>query len=692
MSLNLALFITDVPSFSSLGRGRTVIGARRVISRANTRRLEKRCLLVDFFLVFPWFCAAFLVLFLLPAPLSSQEFRVPSLASVSPLFVAARDHVTKGEWEETERLLALGREIDGANSDILYLSAVCAMKLSDNLPLALEYAAAARISNRFREYDRISSIAFESSILIRNRRFKSALDLLTIGPALDSTDPEFGYLRALAYYGLNEREFALKEISRIAARFPRESRAARLFFERELKNPTAYSQELGRQFLNRLPDLAALDSEVLVLAARYMPSQSQARDAVLAFREAGGKSAQATLRALEFGIIGDRAAINEFFDGEYELFLSDLLELRDYFGSAEGYEFILARLSEFSGTISADGDGDGFPEEFIEYRTGRLNRFIRDADQDGIPELEFNCSDGLPFAALARSGLTEIHIEYSRYPYAIRVLFEEGRETQVRNNEKNEIREYHFLPESFALPFLTFTPFPKANSPFFLGSTGFFNLPSEYECIVSAFSFRKKTDSLEEFTSLEKGIPLQREKFRNGRLDSILEYAKGRPSLDYADLDGDGKFETQRFYDPLGDGSISTVIKALIDSNGDGVPDYRESFQPPYRKEWDFDFDGLFDAFEEKSDEKRTKREFSSRLDGRFDEVLILKDSQISEFSRNGEELPLIVDSNPRLKWIGSKPFDLGGNLPVSEGVYRYMNGRYRLIYIGDMAFAEIIP
>ena len=67
------------------------------------------------------------------------------------------------------------------------------------------------------------------------------------------------------------------------------------------------------------------------------------------------------------------------------------------------------------------------------------------------------------------------------------------------------------------------------------------------------------------------------------------------------------------------------------------------------------------------------EQQFSSRLDGRLDETLIVKDGAIVALSRNGVSLSLVADSNPQLTWIGGKSFDLGRNLPAGRGhFFRY--------------------
>ncbi|MDP3178786.1 MAG: hypothetical protein Q8M76_12850, partial [Spirochaetaceae bacterium] len=151
--------------------------------------------------------------------------------------------------------------------------------------------------------------------------------------------------------------------------------------------------------------------------------------------------------------------------------------------------------------------------------------------------------------------------------------------------------------------------------------------------------------------------------------------------------DGDGRFETERTYDKEGN-----LEFARIDADGDGLYEYFELFSFPFLKEWDFDDDGDEDARQYSLADGEVRREFSSGLDGSFDEAITLKDGEIISVTRDGTGLPLTADADPALLWIGRKPFDLGVARPREEGLFIRGDLRYRMILIGDRAFAEILP
>jgi hypothetical protein len=72
-----------------------------------------------------------------------------------------------------------------------------------------------------------------------------------------------------------------------------------------------------------------------------------------------------------------------------------------------------------------------------------------------------------------------------------------------------------------------------------------------------------------------------------------IMFQDGKFSYGLRDLDRDGTFDVREYYDE--DGKLGSVI---VDTTGDGKPDYTESFFPDIVNEWDIDGDGILDARE----------------------------------------------------------------------------------------------
>lgn len=637
-------------------------------------------------------CALLLGAFVFSAQAASLDSSSEE-GPASPLVRSAQDFAAQGRWDAAASLLAEAEAVDGRDSDVRYLSALVLLKSKDDAAAALAELDAASLSKKFFLYSSEDALNLKASLLIRMRRFEEALALAAppgrLSGAQGSVAPaEYGLERRLAaaqaLYGLGKRDAAFNEIAEAARLFPAEPRLARLFFKEAAGAPeTDAIRDLGTLFLRRLPSLAEADPDLRVLAAPFIPDEGARRDSILAYRAMGGSSSQASLRALEYGIIDDSACVAELFSGK-SLLLSDLFSLRSLLRDKKGEAALDTALTAYSGTIAADRDADGFAEETAVYEKGLLRSYSLDGDQDGRPELQVSAREGIPASLkLSRAGLS-LEASYSRYPYVDSLRFFSG----------GGAREYRFGPEAFIYAPLSLEAFPSgADDRIYLPAPSQASDPSERSAAAAALSLRAQNGEYQDFVTFDAGIPLRRERYLGGRLYGALDYKDGQPGLERLDVDGDGRFETERVYDPAGDGSDASIRSLRVDSDGDGVFEYREETAFPHLKEWDFDGDGLVDARQTSLAQGGARREFSSRLDGRFDETLVVDGKgRIVSFERAGKPLRLIADKNPRLRWIGRKPLDLGGNLPSAEGLYRYKNLRYRLVYSGDDAFAEPIP
>ncbi|MBL8965823.1 MAG: hypothetical protein JNG85_02370 [Spirochaetaceae bacterium] len=617
-------------------------------------------------------------------------------AARSPFLEPARAAAAKGDWAGAGRIAAEGLSLDGLDADLRYLAALAALEGGGDLRFALASLDAGLASGRFAAYEPAAALRLRAALLVRTRSYERALaDLRSLGAAAGPAGAEDARLSALALFGLGRRADAMAELARAARRHPDDPRLARLFFERAGAAPAAAAERaLADLFLGRLRSLAEVDPELLVLAAPLMAAPAARRDAVLAFRALGRGSARASLLALEYGILGEEAAVAEIFSGGdlASLDLELVADLPKLLGSEKGGAALESALAAFSGSLLADRDHDGWREESTRYRRGLIASWRLDADQDGADDLEADFSQGLPASLTFSLMGATVGVEYADYPHAAKIRFQDKPGISV---------EYRFAPEAFPLPVLALEPLGgRREARFHLARRSGTPAPTERAAAGLALLRLSSGPAGEEIAHLEAGIPLRVDRRREGRPYSTLEFSKGRPGVEYVDADGDGRFETERYREPptlaseAADPADESSVRWLrIDADGDGLFEYREETIPPRRKEWDFDANGSFDAVEYQLPDGGRVREFSSRFDGRFDEALRFDSGgKLVGVTRDGKALALLADANPRLLWIGEKPFDLGSNLPSAEGVYRYMNRSYRLVFAAGQAFAELVP
>lgn len=633
---------------------------------------------------------------------------------IAPLVRAAADRAGRGDWPGAARIVAGAVEIDDGDSDALYFAALAVLKTKDDVRAALSLCEAALASGNFALYDSRDALDLAASLLARLRRYEDCLALLqgTSGDSAVALDPERYRLRALAFLGLGRQTDAVRELRAAADRFPADPRFPRLFFERlAVGHPSAECRSLGDLFVRRLPSLADRDRDLLVLAAPCILDRRQREDSIRAFRAQGGSSAMATLEALRYGIIGDEAALGEFFSGSFEIRLSDLESLAELLGTESGRRRLSSLLGKLDGRILVDSDGDGYAEESSSYQAGRLLSWTADEDQDGIAELSLSFVDGLPADLVLARDDSRVEARYGAYPYVLSLEFI----TRVavadfaslvrpvdspmdalaeRNGYGQEAETYSFAPEAFILRPLSLRPFPSAAEPAIF-VPGFLPMPAptRVAALGAALRLDISREGGRDRIDLAGGLPVRRTRFSGDRPYAILEYVRGQPGVERVDADGDGRFETLRGYLPGTDAGDASIAWARVDADGDGIYEYREEMTFPFRKEWDLDSNGSVDAAEYRDGKGGRVLEFSSRLDGNFDETVTYDATgRIAAVTRKGRPLALVRDSNPSVYWLGKKEFDLGGNAPAREGIYSYMGHRYRIVYSGLEAFAELLP
>jgi len=635
----------------------------------------------------------------------------------SPIAVFVRtaaERAAMGDWDGATRIIAGAVDTDSPGSDALYFAALAVLRTRDDAGAALSLCEASIASGTFSLYGRGDAVDLEASLLARLRRYEDCLRLLqeTSGDGAGALDPEQYRLKALSYLGLGRQAEAVRELREAADRFPADPRFPQLYFERMAAgNPSPGSHALGDLFIRRLAPLADRDPALLVLAAPCILDSRQREDAIRAFRAQGGRSARATLEALRYGIIGDEAALNEFFAGSYPVFLSDLGSLVDLLGTATGRQRLSSLLGAYTGRILVDRDGDGYAEETALYSAGRLVSWKGDEDQDGLAELSMSFNEGVPADLVVVLEDCRVEARYANYPYVGSLEFVPakacaGLASLVRpadavdgmdsggGLEGRADETYYFAPEAFILRPLSLQAFPAASDPAMF-VPGLLPMPSPTRTAAAGAALRLEStvSGIKDRIDLDRGIPLRRTRYAGGKPYAILDYARGLPGIERVDADGDGRFEMQRGYLPGADASDASIAWARIDADGDGIFEYREEMTFPFRKEWDLDSNGSVDAAEYRDAKDGHVLEFSSRLDGTFDETVTLDAAgHVVAVTRRGQPLALVRDANPAIYWLGRKDFDLGSNAPASEGIYTYMNHRYRIVYSGQGAFAELVP
>jgi hypothetical protein len=624
----------------------------------------------------------------LAAALCAAALALRASDAAAPWLDAAAGLSSSGRWAEAEALLDEAAGSLPTDSDLLYFRALARVRNGRPLGEALGDLSAARAASGFSRYSERDAAVLQAELLVRERRWKEALAAVYPPFPGAAVDAAYHLVRAKALAGSGEKAAYLEEIRASIDRFPDDPSFPRLFLSRLGSVPgSAAERAIGETIVARAQRYADADPELPVLAAPLMAYAADRENAVRAFRATGGRSAAATLRALEYGIIDEGTATAELFGGGYAPRLADLSALAGLARTPVARQALLVAASGWTGEIEADRDRDGIAEERFGMARGLVTSWSLDSDQDGDFETAVGFADGLPAEVETRTAGLSLRAEYGAYP-ELRI---------ARYSDAKGSRTYSFGPGAFSFSPLSMKAFlGEGRDSILLPEPRGSSMPSERSCAVSALSVLSEGAAVPagrdySISALERGAVLSSRAYRGGRLYSVSEYARGAPSIERIDEDGDGRFEIERSYEAGGE-SGSVLAWARVDLDGDGIFDYREQASFPFRKEWDYDGDGAVDAVQYLLRDGSTRGEFSSRLNGKLDEAVTVKDGRVTGLARDGKPLALTPDANPAVTWIGPKPFDIGSNLPQGEGFFSRMGKRYRLVRVGGLAFAEAVP
>ncbi|MDR2101241.1 MAG: hypothetical protein LBP43_01570, partial [Treponema sp.] len=380
----------------------------------------------------------------------------------------ARRAMEEGRWAEAEAALERAADYADLSSELSWLLAL--VRLHEKRPPGTVLEAL----RRGIEADRWNSPSppeevrlLEAALLIRCRFYTEALEILSLIP--EGADAALLRLRALM--GLGDLPQFRSAMARSLERYPRDPRHAGLLFKFA---GNLLPGEAGREsmdtVLRRLPILLEEDPDLAWKAVPFIGDTGEARRLVGAYRAGGGGSPEAVPAALRLGLIGEPQAMEELFSvsgaspveaslgggpwrgavpgravllsgvfsfgvagpdlpgGSPVLDKALILSVWELLRNTAAREEFRRNLLGFSGVITEDRDGDGFPESEARYEDGLVRRYVYDEGQDGLPELTVFFNGGLPFRGetavfpeAGEGGQERALVFWEQYPAVLRV-------------------------------------------------------------------------------------------------------------------------------------------------------------------------------------------------------------------------------------------------------------------------------
>ena len=342
-------------------------------------------------------------------------------------------------------------------------------------------------------------------------------------------------------------------------------------------------------------------------------------------------------------------------------------------------------LSGFSGTRDMDRDGDGLYEERWMFTSGVPTAWVRDENEDGVPEYSATFEKGVPASFTWKSDpKTDLTLKFNSYPSV---------ESVEEKTASGAARQRSFLLE----PFSVAVPFLGKGIPVPLGGLApsipaGFRLPGPGELLRASYRVEEYgADGTTVVRRIDlshgKRVYMEEDTLGSGTLDHRVWYRDGQPVRGARDLNGSGKFDVEETWK---NGTLSSIA---VDTNGDGKVDYRERYGASPMKSWDYNEDGIVDSREYPAGRGTIVREFSTALNGEFDLSLVWEHDTIIRVTRRGRALALTPDSARGIVWIGPPA---ASGVPVNDGSaegYTAIGGKEYLIFRhAGVTYAEELP
>lgn len=588
--------------------------------------------------------------------LPSRQVRAGDVNSAAALRSLERavSSLAGGNWQNALFEARLGSSYDETLADFSYIEALASLGSGGTRFSSISFLEDALATGRvWRTYTAVDAEILCASLYVDTLRYDDALARLKDVPPGFSAESDLVRIRAL--YGKGRNGSARTAIRDALDRWPFDSRFARAFFIHEsTQTPSAESLTIASLLVSRLYIWQDSDRELLLLSVPFLPNPESRVRHIRIYRSMGKNDAErsfsrgfpsglSSIRALEYGIMGEREALSELFSSaETGIEVEHVMRFFELTGDSRIRSEARERLSAFNGILHETDPFTGAVRLSTRYNGGKpLSGYI-DRDTDGRAEYTFDCDLGVPRRMTAAG--KQMTVNYDAYPAV--------RSVTIGNSE------YILQPLALAWAPLSWKPlFPESpDSLFFIFSDAVPSFELTERSIRSQSVYFIHTDSdnpsLMQRYHLDGGSIVSSEERENGKLFSRTQWKSGVPYRADMDRDRDGYFETVVHYSADGN-----VREMLVDINGDRQHDYQERFSPlgDTTLRWDSDHDGAFDI--------SLLREPSGREIVTWHSTTLKRDIRLETY--NGEprsltadarSVPIVRDPFSALWWIERLP------------------------------------
>jgi tetratricopeptide (TPR) repeat protein len=621
---------------------------------------------------------AFLALAVTAAhPLAGQatDTAAASQAQADAFLAQADFLLASGDASRAASMTASALTLAPGYSEALYMSARLEAADRPSTRAAMEHLRAALGSATWSRTDPAAARQLLTSLLIRTGQLAEARKAAEGLTALRPEDPQNFILLVRAYDRAGAASAALAAATDALRRFP-QSDGLRLLgarlLQRQGRNAEAAALvRTGLLLHPASPDLLLASAGLEIDRVRKIAEINQ-------YLAAGGGDPLSAVLGMEAVSVGQRRKYLDQFISQSGLSRQDLVvRATDALkGSADLTARLRGELARYTGNRDLDSDSDGVWEDRWTFENGAIVRWVREPAQDGFAQYTAEFKGGLPVSLeISASTGSVTRLTFSRYP---------SLETAELPGEGT----YSLVPYTIQCAFLRpdFAAILPGTAPRIAAR---FTVPAADLLRRGAFQLvQNASDGVTVTRRIDlsggQRVFMAESSTGDGVLDHRVWYSHGMPQRGTRSLLHDGVFQVTETWK---DGRLA---EEAVDTNGDGIPDYRESYGPSPVKSWDFNEDGKDDSREYMTPDGRHVRELSTKLNGVFDVKIVSQGTRIVSFTRSGGQLSVSLDASRGVTWIG-RPAPAGGKpeLGIPDGVQIIAGSPYLVFRFADVLYAE---
>lgn len=508
-------------------------------------------------------------------------------------------------WSNAVFYANLGAAYDTTIADFSYILAVCYSKLDRSIREQLICAETACMPDmQWRYYDKKDAQLLCAKLYAHTKRYREAFDIVS---AFQERSADIDYIKVQCLYGFNRKTEARRLLSEALDTWAFDFRFARIFLQNE-RNSEKTNETIGiaEKIIARSYVWENSNPEILVLLSPFEPNKNETIRRLKIYREMYAPfntscttddlyiHSYAVLLSLNFGIISEKIAVEEFFNMS-AMFFDPMSHSKI---TAQGFYAPhleeLCRLvtdntlrSIIAGNIVSykdcvfDCDRNGNLQSIIFYESGRPTRAVFDSNLDGVSDMSVSCNFGIPTEVLIPA--TQTTVIYDEYPHVNRASFE-GKQYIMRP------LDLQFQPVKLAALDLNLFDLSSAYSNMYVivENKAAETLSSRALTQAAVYVEQKLHDNVIERVLLSNGVPVSSQSFIGEKLLATAQYKNGIISSKTLDRDCDGYFETYQTYDVSG-----KLLTVSIDVNRNKIYEYTEKHEAnSIQKIWDEDEDG----------------------------------------------------------------------------------------------------